>query len=199
MTVDSAFMATHTSAEADADDVFSVVNGDILVDTDKDEGVYGLEAQRLVVETILGSAVTASVRVYTAWPDKTVEFKYNVSGLRVQKKVTAADVVTTTDYVLHGKLVVETVVTKSVGGEPVDIRRLHFFYDAQSRPAMVEHNGVRYAYVLNLQGDVTGILNNEGNLVVEYKYDAWGNILSTTGTLVTTLGKINPFRYRGYV
>lgn len=37
------------------------------------------------------------------------------------------------------------------------------------------------------------------NLVVEYKYDAWGRPLSTTGTLKTTLGAFNPFRYRGYV
>ena len=35
--------------------------------------------------------------------------------------------------------------------------------------------------------------------MVEYKYDAWGKPLSTTGTLAGTLGKLNPFRYRGYV
>ena len=35
--------------------------------------------------------------------------------------------------------------------------------------------------------------------MVSYAYDAWGNILSTTGTMATTLGKHNPLRYRGYV
>ena len=34
--------------------------------------------------------------------------------------------------------------------------------------------------------------------VVEYIYDAWGKLISTTGTLATTLGADNPFRYRGY-
>ena len=34
---------------------------------------------------------------------------------------------------------------------------------------------------------------------VSYKYDAWGRPISKTGTLANTLGKINPFRYRGYV
>ena len=48
-------------------------------------------------------------------------------------------------------------------------------------------------------GDIVGILDSNGNLVVEYKYDAWGKLLSTTGTLADTLGKRNPFRYRGYV
>ena len=51
---------------------------------------------------------------------------------------------------------------------------MHFFYDAQGRPAMVEFNGALYSYVHNLQGDIVGILDNAGSLVVEYKYDAWG-------------------------
>ena len=37
-----------------------------------------------------------------------------------------------------------------------------------------------------------------GNTVVEYTYDAWGKVLSVTGTLASTVGQINPFRYRGY-
>ena len=44
-----------------------------------------------------------------------------------------------------------------------------------------------------------GILDNSGNLVVKCKYEAWGKLLSTTGSLADTLGKRNPFRYRGYV
>ena len=59
---------------------------------------------------------------------------------------------------------------------------MHFFYDAQSRPAMVEFNGALYSYVHNLQGDIVGIVDSAGSLVVEYKYDAWGK-----PTLVRTL------------
>ena len=36
-------------------------------------------------------------------------------------------------------------------------------------------------------------------MTVRYTYDAWGNILTTTGTLAATLGVHNPLRYRGYV
>ena len=32
-----------------------------------------------------------------------------------------------------------------------------------------------------------------------YTYDAWGNPLSTTGSMAATLGEQNPLRYRGYV
>ena len=43
------------------------------------------------------------------------------------------------------------------------------------------------------------ILDYTGAAVVEYTYDAWGNILSTTGSMASTLGTLNPLRYRGYV
>ena len=35
--------------------------------------------------------------------------------------------------------------------------------------------------------------------MVQYTYDAWGKVLSTAGTMATTLGTIQPFRYSGYV
>ena len=41
-------------------------------------------------------------------------------------------------------------------------------------------------------------MDASGNRVVEYTYDAWGKLISITGTLATSLGADNPFRYRGY-
>ena len=76
---------------------------------------------------------------------------------------------------------------------------LHFFYDAQNRPAVVVYNGTAYAYVKSLQGDIVAILDENGNAVVSYGYDAWGAPLWCTGELAETLGKVQPFRYRGYV
>ena len=123
-------------------------------------------------------------------PDKEIEFKYDFNGLRTQKIVTENGVTTTTNYLLHGKLVTHM----TVGND-----KLHFFYDNSSRPAKVDFNGTIYTYLHNLQGDIVGILDNNRALVVEYKYDAWGKLLATTGSLAATLGKRNPFRYRGYV
>ena len=60
------------------------------------------------------------------------------------------------------------------------------------------YNGTDYYYRKNLQGDIIAILNTSGTKVVEYTYNAWGEVLSITGSLVNTIGKINPFRYRGY-
>ena len=116
----------------------------------------------------------------------TVEFVYNADGLRVQKTVNGV----ATKYTLHGK----NVVHMTSGAD-----ELHFFYDAQNRPAVVVYNGVPYAYVKSLQGDIVAILDENGNTVVSYGYDAWGAPLWCTGELAETLGKVQPFRYRGYV
>ena len=120
----------------------------------------------------------------------TAEFKYNADGLRVQKKVTVSGTATTTNYILHGKNIVHMTRGSTA---------LHFWYDAQNRPAIVLYGSTRNAYVHNLQGDIVGIIDNTGTEVVKYTYDAWGKVLSTTGSLASTLGTVQPFRYRGYV
>jgi len=52
---------------------------------------------------------------------------------------------------------------------------------------------------VHLQGDIVAILDSNGTAVVQYKYDAWGKPISKTGSMKDSLGKLNPFRYRGYV
>ena len=81
---------------------------------------------------------------------------------------------------------------------PTDSTSLHFTYD-EIGPMSVTYDGAEYFYLKNAQGDVTGLVNSSGTQVVAYTYDAWGNPLTTTGTMADTLGKLNPFRYRGYV
>ena len=116
----------------------------------------------------------------------TAEFVYNADGLRVQKTVNGV----ATKYTLHGK----NVVHMTSGTD-----ELHFFYDAQNRPAVVVYNGTAYAYVKSLQGDVIAILDAAGNVVVSYVYDAWGAPIGKSGSMAETLGTVQPFRYRGYV
>ena len=74
---------------------------------------------------------------------------------------------------------------------------LYFIYHGNSRVA-VEYKGNTYYYIYNLQGDVVGLVNSSGTSVVSYTYDAWGNPESITGSMASTLGAANPFRYRSY-
>ena len=53
--------------------------------------------------------------------------------------------------------------------------------------------------LFHLLGDIVAILDSNGAVVVQYKYDAWGNPISKTGSMKDSLGTLNPFRYRGYV
>ena len=79
----------------------------------------------------------------------------------------------------------------------------------------------RYLYRKDILGNITGILDKNGKIIVKYKYDAWGNhaavclnlkdgreefcditdeTISFTGKYATykTLAEKNPFRYRSY-
>ena len=131
--------------------------------------------------------------------DKRLTFKYDSNGMRTQKVLSNGKYLERTNYTYNGKLLtrMEMSYTDSDNVEHVD--KMHFLYDAQSRPILMNFNGDVYTYVKNLQGDIVGILDNVGNIVVEYSYDGWGRLSSATGTLAETVGKCNPFGYRGYV
>ena len=179
-----AMTLSHTQGTQDAGDAFSVDQaGNLTVSTDKAPGSYFLAEGVLKAEEVGGSA-------------QAVSYQYNASGLRVSKTVDGV----TTQYTLHGKLI--THLKKGTD-------ELHFFYDAQGKPAMVEFNGSYYAYVHTLQGDIAAIVDNTGTKVVEYGYDGWGKPTKawslahpSESTLTSAYGKLaqlNPFRYRGYV
>jgi RHS repeat-associated core domain len=112
-------------------------------------------------------------------------FTYNENGIRTGKTVNG----TTTKYLVDGS----TVIAQQTGSNV-----LWFMYESDGNRVGFTYNGTAYYYTKNAQGDVTGIVDGSCNTVVEYTYDAWGKLLSTTGSLAGTIGKVNPFLYRGY-
>ena len=122
----------------------------------------------------------------------TWSYTYNADGLRTRR----AGGVMVYDYVYNGSQLTQLTIANRTSRT---FHTLYIAYDASGVPMSVDYNGTTYYYVTNVQGDVIGLLDANGNSVVEYTYDAWGNILSTTGSLKDTLGAHNPLRYRGYV
>ena len=122
----------------------------------------------------------------------TLTYEYNSSGIRTRKHyVMPSGVPFTHDYVLDDTNIVKETVDGYVS------YTMYFYYD-ETGVCGLEFNGETYYYLKNIQGDVVKILNASGQVVVEYTYDAWGKVLSTTGSLSGTVGFRNPFRYRGY-
>ena len=116
----------------------------------------------------------------------TWNFKYNTDGMRIERKSGS----TTYKYFYTGDKLVQMTTPTSI---------LRFTYDSGGKPLTIVVDGTPYYYVTNLQGDVVAILNKSGAVVAEYTYDAWGKLLTTTGSMASTLGAQNPLRYRGYV
>ena len=112
--------------------------------------------------------------------------------------VTGAQTVTHEYLTLNGKVARETIRTNNSLTAVLD-----FVYDESGKPFALKYstNGTSfqtYYYVLNLQGDVVKLIHYipgfEYESVATYEYDAWGNIVSSSGRLA----EINPLRYRGY-
>ena len=100
----------------------------------------------------------------------------------------------THEYLMQsGKVMRETVRTDGTVTSVLD-----FIYDESGKPfAMIDQLSAQpntYYYVLNLQGDVVKLIDQDGAEAAAYAYGAWGNILSQSGSMAST----NPLRYRGY-
>ena len=79
---------------------------------------------------------------------------------------------------------------------------IEFIYD-NSGVAGIVYNNATYVYRKDGQGNIVALIDNSGNIVVKYEYDAWGNhaVLDANGaeiTAATHIGNMNPYRYRGY-
>ena len=112
---------------------------------------------------------------------------YNANGMRTKR----TDGTNTYEYIYNG----DKLMQMKKNGEVIN------FTYVGNMPATMTYQGNTFYYVVNAQGDVTGMTNSAGKLVVSYTYDAWGRwiyyIQDTEWSNV--LGGINPLLYRGYV
>ena len=115
----------------------------------------------------------------------TISFSYNDAGLRTEKTVNGA----TRRYIWNSAQLMADVGASdafyfhySSGGELIG-------YTYKTAEAETE-----CILVKNQQGDVERVISADGTVLAAYTYDAWGNVLTSEGTLAAA----NPIRYRGY-
>ncbi|MCR4671799.1 MAG: hypothetical protein K5637_01005 [Lachnospiraceae bacterium] len=78
---------------------------------------------------------------------------------------------------------------------------IHYFYDENGSPFAVYVGSAKYLYEKDLQGDIIGLIDTNGALVVKYSYDAWGKVTKTDVAQTTasaTAMSNNHLLYRGY-
>ena len=110
-------------------------------------------------------------------------YSYNSDGIRTKKTVGSA----ATEYMLNGSQIL---------AEQTGSTMIKYFYDSDGKRASFKTGNKYYFYVYNVQGDVTHIVDTDKNVVATYEYDPYGKILNLDS--LTAIGKVNPFRYRGY-
>lgn len=112
-----------------------------------------------------------------------VSFVYDSTGRRVNKNAI--------NYVYDSA---GNIIAQSNG--------LQFIYD-NSGIAGVIYADKQYFYRKDAQGNIVAILDRDGNIVVKYIYDCWGNhaVIDANGQDIVNMqhiGNLNPFRYRSY-
>ncbi|MBS1401534.1 MAG: hypothetical protein HPZ79_00915 [Oscillospiraceae bacterium] len=123
-------------------------------------------------------------------------YTYDIAGVRSSKTVG------TTKYSF-------TTLSGLVMRQEWGARQMDFVYDENNQPYALSYKSgknvapVMYYYLLNQQGDVEALMDANGAIVATYEYDPWGavTVKNASGALDnddTSIGNMNPLRYRGY-
>lgn len=126
-------------------------------------------------------------------------FIYDENGIRTSEQSTEPGMswdFTTEDGVITGR--------QNDNG-----KNYRFIYDESGRPTAFMLNDALYYYITNQMGDVIGVADADGNLALEYYYDAWGDNFTARPDSCDYDGKTgwngayrlyndNPIKYRGY-
>ena len=123
-------------------------------------------------------------------------YTYDIAGVRSSKTVG------TTKYSF-------TTLSGLVMRQEWGARQMDFVYDENNQPYALSYKSgknvtpVMYYYLLNQQGDVEALMDANGAIVATYEYDPWGavTVKNANGALDnddTSIGNMNPLRYRGY-
>ena len=115
-----------------------------------------------------------------------IHYAVNAEGVRMEKKVNG---VVASTYFTDGSQIL---------GEKNASGYQSYIYNSGGEIEAIYYKKNVYYYIKNGQQDIIGLSDASGQWVVDYSYDTWGNLLKAGGSMASTLGVDNPFRYRGY-
>ena len=123
-----------------------------------------------------------------------IRYTYDATGRRIKKEIYNN---TTSTYDVINYIYLENTLLKEVHS---DKEIIYIFDDTGVIGFTVKTNTTeeKYYYIKNLQQDVLKIVDENLNEVISYIYDAYGNIINIEEVESNTIGKLNPYRYRGY-
>lgn len=113
-------------------------------------------------------------------------YNYNYQGNRISKITNTK----TINYYYDG--------SKLLGEDHSDGVKIRYIYDLMgiTGARYITSSGITdYIYVKDGQGNIVAI-SKDGNILTEYYYDAWGNVLEEVKDSSDPFVKINPFRWR---
>ena len=112
-------------------------------------------------------------------------YTYDASGIRTSKTVNGVK----TEYLTAGG---------SILAEKKNGKWQQYLYDGSGQLMAIRYKGADYYYIRDGLMCITGLVDANGTAVVNYFYDSWGRMLNITGSLAASLGKDNPYRFKGY-
>lgn len=94
--------------------------------------------------------------------DIEVNYSYNANGIRIAKDITTNEDYITINYILDDN----NNIIKEIRTDYFTDQVIEYYYDANNKVIGFVYNNNKYIYLKNLQEDITGILDFNGNLVV---------------------------------
>ncbi len=127
----------------------------------------------------------------------TTSYTYNYQGIRTKKTLPEG---TIREYILEGKRIVAEKITSNNTSTYIT-----YLYGQDGILGMYYNNSFYY-FRKNILGDIIEIYSGE-TLIARYQYTAYGETrvfngsgvdITNDSTQINHIGRINPFRYRGY-
>lgn len=123
--------------------------------------------------------------IYDMEHDKHYVYTYNEEGIRTSKTIDGV----TTRFELNGS----NIIAEYVGNE----LKARYHYNESGSLVGFEYDKKQYYYSRDVLGIITDVIDENGNIMVSYKYDAWGNIIDKVVN-DSVVDQASNFTYKGY-